>query len=62
MFDGRLVASVLSDGSAVLRMRQVNVYGSACAARCTLEFEMFKHVFLTGPPGKRFLQVSLCFI
>lgn len=41
-----------------LRMRQVSVYGSDPAARRTLEFKMFKHVFLTGPPGKHFPQVS----
>lgn len=44
----------------VVRMRKVVVYGSASAARSTLEFEMFKHVFLTGPPGKKKKKISKC--
>lgn len=45
--------SLLQYVCGVVRMREVVVYGSASAARSTLEFEMFKHVFLTGPPGKK---------
>ncbi|KAL6101602.1 ntpcr [Pungitius sinensis] len=32
-------------------MRQLDVSGSAAAARRAASDEMFKHVFLTGPPG-----------
>ncbi|XP_068423237.1 cancer-related nucleoside-triphosphatase homolog isoform X2 [Clinocottus analis] len=32
-------------------MRQLDVYGRAAAARRPASSEMFKHVFLTGPPG-----------
>lgn len=37
-----------------LRMRTIDVYGSAAAHCWAEDAEMFKHVFLTGPPGTSF--------